>query len=277
MPKKHRHLFCVLCIGMFMFSKCIYADDQSDMVLIPDGSYTPLFKEKGLAKQIAVKSYYLDRYPVTNRQFLVFTDHHQKWHKDRIKPVFSDVNYLKHISSDVLTTIAEQPVTNVSWFAARAYCKSLNKRLPSTSEWEYVAKASQSSPDGTTDPGYRQQILDWYSKPVMGNLPDVKDTIPNYWRVHGMHGVVWELINDFNTALVTGESRGDSQLEKQLFCGGGAASSVDPSDYAAFMRYALRSSYEASYTLESMGFRCARDAIDINDKRNAGSNHNEKS
>ncbi len=72
-----------------------------------------------------------------------------------------------------------------------------------------------------------------------------------------MHGVVWELVNDFNTALVTGESRGDSQLDKQLFCGAGAESSVDPNDYAAFMRYALRSSYSAHYTVESLGFRCA--------------------
>ena len=277
MQKKHRHLIYVLCIGMFMFSNSVYADDQGDMVFIPDGNYTPLFKEKGLAKKIAVKSYYLDRYPVTNRQFLAFTEHHQKWRKDWIKPVFTDANYLKHISPDVITTIAEQPVTNVSWFAARAYCRSLNKRLPSTSEWEYVARASQSSPDGTSDPGYRQQILDWYSKPVTGNLPDVKDTKLNYWRVHGMHGVVWELVNDINTALVTGESRGDSQLEKDLFCGAGAASSVDPSDYAAFMRYALRSSYEASYTLESMGFRCARNANDITDKGNTDSKHHESS
>ena len=56
-----------------------------------------------------------------------------------------------------------------------------------------------------------------------------------------------------------GESRGDSQLEKSLFCGAGAAASIDPSDYAAFMRYALRSSYRAHYTMTSLGFRCARD------------------
>jgi sulfatase modifying factor 1 len=67
------------------------------------------------------------------------------------------------------------------------------------------------------------------------------------------------LVSDFNTSLVTGESRGDSQLEKSLFCGAGAASSADPSDYAAFMKYALKSSYEANYTMESLGFRCAKD------------------
>ena len=156
-------------------------------------------------------------------------------------------------------SIAEQPVTNVSWFAARAYCKSLDKRLPTVDEWEYVARASSKHAKGSEDPEYLQMILDWYAQPASQELPRVADTAPNFWGVHGMHGVIWELVNDFNTALVSGESRGDSQLEKQLFCGAGAVSAVDPGDYAAFMRYALRSSYSASYTMESLGFRCARD------------------
>jgi sulfatase modifying factor 1 len=260
-PLLHRNFAGLVGICLLVFLSDVQANEDGDMMLISNGSYTPLFKEDGAAKEIKVSAFYLDKYQVTNKQFLNFAERDERWRKDQIKPVFSDKNYLKHISENV-TAIAEQPVTNVSWFAARAYCKSLNKRLPSTSEWEYVGKASQSSPDGTDDPAYRQLILDWYSVPAAANLPAVKDTRANYWQVHGMHGVVWELINDFNTSLITGESRGDSQLENQLYCGAGAASSVDPSDYAAFMRYALRSSYEATYTMESMGFRCAKDATD---------------
>jgi formylglycine-generating enzyme required for sulfatase activity len=89
---------------------------------------------------------------------------------------------------------------------------------------------------------------------------------------------VWELVDDFNTALVTGESRGDSQLDDSLFCGAGAASSVDPSDYAAFMRYALRTSYQAHYTMTSMGFRCANDIQQQGENiQPGGENHNENS
>ncbi|MDA1232385.1 MAG: formylglycine-generating enzyme family protein, partial [Planctomycetota bacterium] len=169
-------------------------------------------------------------------------------------------NYLKHFQSSTMDASAESPVTNVSWFSARAYCKSIDKRLPSLYEWEFVARATDTEVDGSKDPKHRQKILEWYSRPAAEKLPNVRDTEANYWGVHGMHGVVWELVNDFNTALVTGESRGDSQLEQQLFCGAGAASSADPGDYAAFMRYALRSSYQATYTMESLGFRCAKDA-----------------
>ena len=236
--------------------------DQGAMVYISGGNYTPLFKNKAGIQSIPVEPFYLDRYIVTNRQYHSFIRQNPKWNKDNIKTIFSDSNYLKHFSHQAMDELADRPVTNVSWFSARAYCKSLDKRLPTVDEWEYVARANDTVIDGSKDPEYRRKILEWYSRPATEPLPNVRNTEANYWGVHGMHGVVWEMVNDFNTALVTGESRGDSQLEQQLFCGAGSVSSADPGDYAAFMRYALRSSYQATYTMESLGFRCARDASD---------------
>ena len=236
--------------------------DQEDMVTIRRGSYTPLFRGSAGFQLISVKSFLLDRYAVSNYQYKVFTQRNPKWNKHNIKAVFSDSNYLKHFPSAAMGESAQSPVTNVSWFSARAYCKSLDKRLPSLDEWEFVARATDTEFDGSKNPQFRRKILEWYSRPAAEKLPNVRDTEANYWGVHGMHGVVWELVNDFNTALVTGESRGDSQLEQQLFCGAGAVSSADPGDYAAFMRYALRSSYQATYTMESLGFRCAKDKFE---------------
>jgi formylglycine-generating enzyme required for sulfatase activity len=250
----------VLCL--VLSAPMVFARADDDMVLIKTGHYTPLFKSKEGNNTITVEPFYIDRYLVTNQQFYQFTKRYPKWDKDNIKPIFSDVNYLKHFSTDIMDEIALQPVTNVSWFAARAYCHSLEKRLPTMNEWEYVAKASNDLADGSQDPEYRQEILDWYARPAIEKLPDVYTTQANYWNVYGMHGVVWELVDDFNTSLVTGESRGDTQLDKQLFCGAGAASSIDPGDYVAFMRYAMRSSYSAHYTIESLGFRCAKDSVE---------------
>jgi len=262
-PLARRYIAVALYIGvLFISCTAIEAKTEAsiidDMVLISKGYYTPLFKDKDGPITIEVASFYLDEYPVTNSQFHSFTKQNKKWAKGKIKPIFSDSNYLKHFSEDVMDDIALQPVTNVSWFAAKAYCRSINKRLPTTNEWEYVAKASHDLADGSKQAEYRQQILEWYSRPA-SKLPNVRETEANYWQVYAMHGVVWELVSDFNTALVTGESRGDIQLDQQLFCGAGAASSVDPNDYAAFMRYAMRSSYSAHYTIESLGFRCAKD------------------
>ena len=230
-----------------------------DMVRIEAGSYTGLYKQQGEADVIAVAPFYLDKFQVSNQQFLDFTLRVDKWSKAKIKPIFADASYLHQLEQHEIADIAKQAVVNVSWFAATAYCKSAGKRLPTLDEWEYTAQASATEKDGSKSVEFREKILQWYSTPAADALADVTNGEANYWGVHGMHGVVWELVRDFNTALVTGESRGDSALDKQLFCGAGATSSIDPSDYAAFMRYALRSSYSSSYTLNSLGFRCAKD------------------
>ena len=77
--------------------------------------------------------------------------------------------------------------------------------------------------------------------------------------VWDLHGLVWEWVEDFNSSLVTGESRADAALERSLFCGSGALGASAFLDYAAFMRQALRSSLRASYTMRNLGFRCACD------------------
>ena len=40
-----------------------------------------------------------------------------------------------------------------------------------------------------------------------------------------------------------------------LYCGSGAVGASDFENYAAFMRYAFRSSLEARYTVANLGFR----------------------
>lgn len=232
---------------------------QLEMVRIAGGSYSPLFKQDGAKQLIKVAPFYLDKFQVTNGEFLSFTNSYNQWSKAEVKPIFADSTYLQQITSANASEISEQPVVNVSWFAARAYCKAQDKRLPSLDEWEFAGRASATERDGSATIAFREKILDWYSRPASQTLLKVTDSEANYWGVHGMHGVVWELVRDFNTALVTGESRGDTALDNKFFCGAGAASSIDPSDYAAFMRYALRSSYSSTYTLSSLGFRCAKD------------------
>jgi formylglycine-generating enzyme required for sulfatase activity len=44
-----------------------------------------------------------------------------------------------------------------------------------------------------------------------------------------------------------------------LFCGGAALKAKDPKLYAAFMRFAFRSSLTAKYESANLGFRCVRD------------------
>lgn len=106
---------------------------------------------------------------------------------------------------------------NVSWFAAQAYCRSLDKRLPTVAEWERVASASKTHADGRQEKSYHQRILEWYSQPSRKQLPEVGDKAANFWGVQDLHGLIWEWTEDFNSALVSGESRGDSSIDQKLF------------------------------------------------------------
>ena len=62
-------------------------------------------------------------------------------------------------------------------------------------------------------------------------------------------------------SVQTGESRSDSDLDRQRFCGSGSIGASDFKDYAAFMRFAFRGSLEGAYTTPNLGFRGARDPI----------------
>lgn len=261
--------FVILGLWFAGFSAAAQAQDTGtqvqrhadEMIPIASGLYTPLYKSEGDSGRIAVPSFYIDRYPVTNADFLAFVTENPGWQRSRVKSIFADQTYLQHWRGDLDPgrNVEKSPVTNVSWFAARAYAKWKGKRLPTLAEWEYVASASTANPYGTDEPGFNDAILEWYSQPSPDALPAVGMTAANYWGVYDLHGLAWEWVSDFNSALITGESRADSGLERKLYCGSGSVGSSDVSNYAAFMRYAFRSSLKAQYAVANLGFRCAKD------------------
>jgi len=233
------------------------------MVYISGGSYIPMYKDDD-DKERKVEPFYIDQYPVTNADYLEFVKANPNWTRSQVKRIFADETYLKHWHGDLdlgpyLAKLKDAPVTNVSWFSARAYAKWKGKRLPTLDEWEFVAAAYMDNPRGYDNPDYRQIILDWYSKPNPETPASVGTTYKNYWNVYDMHGLVWEWVSDYNSSLITGESRADSSLDRQLFCGSGAIGANDVKDYAAFMRYSFRSSLKAKYAVPNLGFRCCKD------------------
>ncbi len=236
------------------------------MVAIAAGVYTPLYTDGKETSHVAVEAFSLDVYAVTNAQYLAFVQANPQWRRSQVPRVFADQAYLRHWSGDappVDTSVTwwQSPATHVSWFAARAYCTWQQKRLPTTAEWEYAAQASTTAPDGRQDAVYLAHLLEWYTQPAPPLPPSIGSGDQNYWGVHDMHGVIWEWVDDFQTALVTGESRGDSDFERNLFCGAGmtGTSGQERVNYPAFMRYAYRSSLGGSYTVHNLGLRCAKE------------------
>ncbi|WP_105258845.1 formylglycine-generating enzyme family protein [Pseudoalteromonas sp. T1lg88] len=252
----------MLSTPLLLVSVSLALSGAGEQVLVSGGDYRPLYMSKDSPMQ-SVASFYLDKYPVTNQEFWQFTQDHPRWRKERMAALFAEPTYLQHWQErqgSVPFSAPKAPVTHVSWFAADAYCRTQGKRLPSVAEWELAALASETQADGSQEPGYKQKILTWYSTPSQGALADIGLTESNFWGVYDLHGLVWEWTEDFNSSLVTGESRADSAIDTKLFCAAGVTGAVDPGDYAAFMRYGFRSSLEAKYTLPNLGFRCAANA-----------------
>jgi formylglycine-generating enzyme required for sulfatase activity len=179
-----------------------------------------------------------------------------------VKHLFADNSYLKDWAGDLepgTNAPLDTPVTFVSWFAARAYAESKGKRLPTMAEWEYAAQASPTRADGENDSSFKRSVLAWYSTPAPEKLPAVGRGPANFYGARDMHGLVWEWVLDFNTAMVTGDSRGDGGIDSQFFCGAGSQGAKDLGDFPAFMRYGFRSSLKADYCVHNLGFRCAKE------------------
>ena len=122
-----------------------------------------------------------------------------------------------------------------------------------------LAAASESKADASKDPVFLRKILEWYSQPGEANaLGKIGGRAKNVYGLHDLHGLIWEWTYDFNSSLVTGEGRTDGSLNRELFCGSGAMAGGNKENYAAFMRFAFRSSLKGASTTWNLGFRCVR-------------------
>ncbi len=248
---RHRLLaggLLLLCVG------AARADDNP-FVLLPDAEFRsalPLAKENS----VHVRSFLLQRHPVTKAEFLEFVRTHPQWRRGAVPAVMAGAGYLAEWPEPLdpgPRGTAAQPVTRVSWFAAEAYCEAQHARLPSWYEWELAAAASATQRDARADPAWRQQLLDWYARPGGKALPVVEQSPANVYGLYDLHGLVWEWVHDFNSLL-------PADADPDKFCGSGALDIQQKENYAVLMRIALLGSLRAADTQHLVGFRCARDA-----------------
>ncbi len=256
-------IFIYLIVFIKIFVLNIILSDElklaNEMIFIPDGFYTPLFKQNNNEKtDIFIEKFYINKYPITNEEFKSFIKDNPEWSISSIKSIFADRNYLSHWKeNEIFADISDKPVVNVSWFAAEAYCNYIKARLPNIDEWEYVASFGDKELN-SKDPIYLKKVLDWYIKGQSKTLISRKNMEVNYLGVYGLHSSIWEWVNDFNSVILINTDAEGGGLEEILYCGATATNAIDPSDYMSFMRFAFRNSLEANYTITKLGFRCAK-------------------
>ena len=232
---------------------------QKKMARIQGGNFKTFYISK-TDKPVLVHPFLMDECAVTNLEFLEFVKANPEWSRSKVKRLFADKNYLKHWKSDFEIgesnkDIYNSPVVNVSWFSARAYCTWINKRLPTIAEWEIAGNAPPKNKKYTSVTNY---IMQWYEKPALPVLPNIRSTYSNTFGLYDMHGLIWEWTFDFNSFISTGDSRNTTSDDNNLFCAGASINVSNREDYAAFLRYGFRRSLKGNYCISSLGFRCAK-------------------
>jgi len=245
----------IFSLSSIFFTAISFAEDPyMDMVLVKSGTYKPFFKQES-GKEVIVSDFHLDKFPVSIMQFNKFLKENPDYQKTKILSIYKDERYLENWPSDLfpaskLNEMNQIPVTFVSWYVARKYCQWLGKRLPTITEWEYASDAN--------DPEVIELILKWYAKSANDETLKIGRSYPNKKKLYDMHGLIWEWVEDFNTVMISPDSRAKGERADAMFCGGGSLNAEDAKQYATFMRFGFRSGLKGNYTMQSLGFRCAK-------------------
>lgn len=173
------------------------------------------------------------------------------------------------------------PVVHVAWYDAVAYCKWAGKRLPSEAEWEYAARAGEST---SIYPWGKEHVNAQKANFFQGDFPvkqidedgflrlaPVKSFPANPWGLYDMAGNVWEWCADWyrsdyyaqKTSLVRNPQGPEDSYDpdepstpKKVVRGG---SFLCNDSYCSGYRVAARMKSSPDTGLEHTGFRCVRD------------------
>jgi formylglycine-generating enzyme required for sulfatase activity len=208
---------------------------------------------------VHLESFAISRYEVTNAQFAHFLNTNNGTTPrcgDHICVDTQLENPSSHLLSRQGRYVAQEryerhPVTNVSWYGARAYCQHLGMRLPTEAEWEKAAR-------GTSGRAYPWGNVADPARLNAGNR--VGDTTPvgsyvegaSPYGLYDMAGNVWEWTADWYEAYPGNPYQTALFGKKVKVVRGGSWN--HPDDDA---RAAHRDIAHPARRIHVVGFRCA--------------------
>jgi formylglycine-generating enzyme required for sulfatase activity len=145
--------------------------DASEMMKVPAGEFIMGDNADGYAspkQTIQLKTFFIDRFEVTNEEF---------------QQQFSDHTFWKGFEP--------HPVTNITWNQAETYCEQIGKRLPTEEEWEKSARGTDARLYPWGNKPLRKKPHPFYSGIIKRRVGlNKRDSSP--YEVRDMSGSVWE-------------------------------------------------------------------------------------
>jgi len=251
-PVTFKLLLPTLLLFCLQFASTVMA--QSAGIELPAGSFHSVLPEV-VGEPHRVDTFLLDETAVTNSQFRQFLMENPRWSPSEIPALYAGNRYLQHWSNDGNygdESLADLPVTRVSWYSANAYCGWKGGRLPTLNEWEYAAQLMHFN-TAQEENLFSSELIGWYSAVDAKHTKPVGSTgIENRYGVKDMFGLVMEWVEDFKPPVAT---------DLSLDCGtvGRMQGTSSMYGYAMSVRYITRMSFKATSTTGMLGFRCAYD------------------
>jgi len=255
------------------------------------GLVNPLYMDEHPEHKVNLDAFLLDKYEVTNfayKQFVLATKAKEpfQWSQNgynlieaRLK--ITDIETIRWIAKeyfklDVDTTkmnkaqllVAMQkdraskdklPVSGVTWFDARDYCKWAGKQLPTEQQWEKAARG----PEGLVYPWGNHWDPQRTNTGDDSNWEDGIAPIGSYpenkspYGVYDLSGNIWEWVDAWYQAYPGSDYTVDAFGEKNRVIRGGGGG-VGHYALSVFYRGAARSYSLPDQSNPDVGFRCAK-------------------
>jgi eukaryotic-like serine/threonine-protein kinase len=241
--------------------------DGSTLVMIPAGEFTmgsDQYSAEKPVQKISLDDYYIDKYLVTNTQFQKFvgeTQFETDAEKEgaglvRVGRRWKKVEGATWKMPDGLTPIEgkeDNPVSQISYNDALAYCQWAQKDLPTEARWEKAARGPEGNeyPWGDSEPNDTMANFD----NIIGATTPVTDYEKgqSHFGVFDMAGNVYQWNKDWYGTGARQEENptGPAEGKERVIKGGSFIEGIES------LRSANRDRYEPNYSSFLFGFRCA--------------------